>query len=249
MPNKYGLTRSSFTKEMKIIIRKRDGFGCVICGIGIHTYEHYNPEFSESKFHDIAGICLLCFQHQGESFKKLLSKTTIAEHAKNPKCKQKGFANAFFDLKFPIVIRLGNITFRTEGDKEHNILILGDEIMIKVNASTIGEPFQFSAIFKDKNDNISLQINKNEWIASVNNWDIKQIGNRVNIVSDPSDMRITIVANPPHELIFKELDMYHKGNKVHFDNKGKLIIINNEGKITRNIDVDSPQQIRSLTIS
>jgi hypothetical protein len=178
-----------------------------------------------------------------------LSKTTIASWAKNPKCNQRGYTNEFFDLEFPIIVHLGNIIIRTEGDKDHNILVLGNEAVLKVNACAKEEPFRFSAIFKDQQDNISLKIDKNEWIAPVHSWDIEQVGKRLSIINNPLDTKIVILANPPHELIFEELDTYYNGGKVHFDNKGIFIIKNSSGQTINNINVDSPQRIRSLTIT
>lgn len=231
--NKYNLSRH-IPEKIKTAVRKRDGFGCVLCGLGIYTYEHYNPEFKDAKFHDLNGICLLCGQCQDKTSKGLLSKETIAEGVKNPKCKQQGYTNEFFDLKFPIIIRFGNVQIHTDGNQDHSILTFCGEAIVKVKKQTPENLFQFSASFKDKHNNTSLQINKNEWITSTNNWDIKQIGNQLSIINDPLDTKIVILINPPHELIFQELDMYNKGDKIHFDAKGddgKLIIIRNTGEI------------------
>ncbi len=246
--NKYGLSRSSLTEEMKAIIRKRDGFGCVICGSGLYTYEHYDPKFKDAVFHNIHGICLLCFQHQGQTTKGILSKETIALATKNPKCNQKGYANDFFDLEFPITVRLGNISIRAEGNKDHAILVLNGEDVIKVHKCEEEDLFQFSAVFRDRRSNPSMKIEKNEWKASVHNWDIKQIGNKLSVFNEQLDSRIVIRANPPHELIFEEVDIYGKGIKVHFDNNGKLIVRNWIKKLIE-IDVEPIQTVNSLNFN
>lgn len=46
--NKYGLTRD-IPASVKRAVRQRDGFGCVICGLGIYTYEHIDQPFKNDK--------------------------------------------------------------------------------------------------------------------------------------------------------------------------------------------------------
>ena len=43
--NKYGLGRY-IESDTRRLIRKRCGFGCVICGIGFFDYEHFDPDFA-----------------------------------------------------------------------------------------------------------------------------------------------------------------------------------------------------------
>ena len=43
--NKFGLRRSDFHADTKRLIRQRDGFGCVVCGLALIKYEHLDPEF------------------------------------------------------------------------------------------------------------------------------------------------------------------------------------------------------------
>lgn len=245
--NKYGLSRS-LNAELKRTIRRRDGFGCVICGLGFYTFEHFNPEFKDAKVHDEAGICLLCFQHQGETTKGILSKETISSAVKSARCNQRGYVNAFFDLKFPIIVRFGNILMRANGDKDHAILVLGNEEMVKVSAADSESPFRLSATFKDERNDTLLEIIENEWIASVQNWDIKQEGAKIVICSASRESKIIIRANPPHELIFEELDLYNNGTKVHFKKGGDLVISpKNREQFT--VSVDSPRQINCLVFN
>jgi hypothetical protein len=59
--NRFGLSRD-IPRGIKREVRRRSGFGCVICGCAIFEYEHVDPPFSEAKQHDPSGITLLCGQ-------------------------------------------------------------------------------------------------------------------------------------------------------------------------------------------
>ena len=95
--NTYGLSRY-IPAAVKKEIRRRCGFGCVICGNAIITYEHIDPPFAIARTHDPKRMTLLCGTHQTESTKGLLSKETITSADSNPFCKQKGYARHLFDL-------------------------------------------------------------------------------------------------------------------------------------------------------
>ena len=99
MENKYGLSRN-IDERTKQVVRQRDGFGCVHCGRGFYTYEHFNPPFAEAKIHDPNGIALLCGQCQYMTTKGILSKETICEDVKNPFCKRQGYSNDFLTSPF-----------------------------------------------------------------------------------------------------------------------------------------------------
>lgn len=42
--NQHGLSRN-ISEDIKQEVRKKSGFGCIICGLGIYEYEHIDPEF------------------------------------------------------------------------------------------------------------------------------------------------------------------------------------------------------------
>src|ERR1035438_5428034 len=107
--NKYGLSRH-IPNAVKMAIRRRCGFGCVMCGNAIITYEHIDPPFAETRKHDPTCMTLLCGGCQLESSKGTLSKETIKAADKNPFCKTKGHARHLFDLggKKPTLLLGGN---------------------------------------------------------------------------------------------------------------------------------------------
>lgn len=57
--NKHGLSRN-IPSAVRLKVRKRCGFGCVVCGSAVYDYEHFEPEFHDAKEHSASGIALLC---------------------------------------------------------------------------------------------------------------------------------------------------------------------------------------------
>lgn len=59
MTNKFGLSRH-IPENVKIEVRRRSKFGCVICRSLVYEYEHFDPEYKDATEHTADGICLLC---------------------------------------------------------------------------------------------------------------------------------------------------------------------------------------------
>ncbi|WP_262313847.1 hypothetical protein [Klebsiella quasipneumoniae] len=109
--NKYGLSRS-IPADVKREIRKRCGFGCVICGLGFYEYEHFNPDFADAMEHNPKGMTLLCSQCNQKRARGRLSVQTVTKANANPKCLEQGFANEMFDFHDePININLSGVNF------------------------------------------------------------------------------------------------------------------------------------------
>jgi hypothetical protein len=159
--NQYGLSRH-IPEPIKRIIRQRCGFGCVICGNGFYTYEHFEPEFRYAKLHNPSGMTLLCWEHQMKKKNGWISKDDVVRANKNPKCNQKGFAKHLFNLgNVSPKILFAGVTFQD------------CDVLIKVNNSPIlsiskpetlliPSPYRLSGLFRDPQGKLALKIDKNE---------------------------------------------------------------------------------------
>jgi hypothetical protein len=153
--NKYGLSRH-IPRKVKELVRRRCGFGCVMCGNAIITYEHFDPTFEDARKHDPTGITLLCFCHQGESTpsKRLLSKATIAAADGNPYYRQQGYAQHMFDLggQVPTLV-LGTTTVKAMRD----VLRINGVPYIRVHdPEPTANRWRLSATFPDENGKSTL---------------------------------------------------------------------------------------------
>lgn len=245
MNNKYGLTRD-IPDPIKEGVRQRDGFGCVHCGRGIYTYEHFNPPFKDARTHDVNGIALLCGQCQTLTTKGILSKETIQNDVHDPFCKRRGYSNDFFDLVYPLSIYYGNFVYYVSKDKlDHVMLVLDDEPALSCSADPIGGPMRLSAIFRDRKNRVCLEIVKNEWKASTQNWDIRQEGRRLNIYEEKRNIGIELEVEPPNKIFFNKLTTYFNKNKLTLDRQ-KLVVQRSDGRQLQ-VNLDSQQPIVRAT--
>ena len=112
MKNDHELSRE-IPSEIKREVRKRCGFGCVVCGSAIYEYEHFDPEFKDAKEHIADGIALLCPTDHRRKEKKLLSREKYLEAIANPKAFETNKAYTDWeDADFAPTIFIGNKIFK-----------------------------------------------------------------------------------------------------------------------------------------
>jgi hypothetical protein len=187
--NIHGLSRNIPT-DIKRTVRKRDGFGCVVCGSGLIEYEHIDPEFKDATVHEVKGITLLCPQCHAKKTRGFLSSETIKAAMKNPKCQEVGFSKEILDVGngYPTLIFAGN-TF-----KEINvpIMIAGYPVIVIDPPESEGAPFRLSAFFNDSLGKNALNIIENEWQAMADNWDVTVEGGRITIRDSDNEIQLML---------------------------------------------------------
>lgn len=225
--NKYGLSRN-IPSDIKLKIRQRCGFGCVICGSGIIQYEHVDPEFFEAREHNPDNMTLLCPQCHEKVTKGFWSKDRVKEAMKNPKCLQLNYCSEFFDV--------GSDGFCIEFSGSY---IVGCKNIIKINSlplliidysKELSDRILISGIFCNSLGSITLKIIKNEWIAYSNNWDVTVIGNTITIFEDNKLVHLKLITQPLNKLVIEKLNMSLLGYTIKCDS-GKLTTIRPNGDI------------------
>ncbi|WP_155914609.1 HNH endonuclease [Asticcacaulis sp. AC460] len=205
--NKNGLGRD-IPEAIARKVRQRDGFGCIVCGGALITYDHFEPEFVDATEHTAEGIILLCIACHGKKTKGLLSRETIEKFRNNQKAKQIGFSFEAFDV----------------GD-EHPEIIIGNYVCINVQSilyiygvdalsihppEAPGGPFRINANFLDERGQPILKIVNNEWRTPIENWDVTVIGQRITIKSDIRNICLQLRNEPPRRLIVEKLKMRYR---------------------------------------
>ncbi len=228
--NKYGLSRD-IPSEIKREIRKRCGFGCVICGSAIYEYEHIEPPFSEAKEHEPSKITLLCKSCHGKVTNKMWSKDKVKRFNKNPKCLQTGFSSEFFDINadsFEVI--LGSSSWINP----KTVLEISGEPLLQIEPPDAEEaPLRISAKFYDIAGNEIFRIIQNEWQSLITNWDIEVKGPRIKIRNAPRKIILLIRAEPPRRLVVERLNMFYKNTQI-IGREGKEIKVVTPGGITIN---------------
>jgi hypothetical protein len=226
--NRQNLPRTIPT-SVKLEVRRRCGFGCVICGLGIYEYEHFSPEFKHATSHDANGITLLCPNHHTRKTRGLLSKEKIIRHNLNPEALKKGFVKDEIDINSEnLVLVMGTLSF----SKTPIAIQIGDEpILSIVPSGNEDEPYQLSVKLRDRDGNIILEIDNNEWKTTTSHWDCKTIGNRLQIRSAPRKIELIIRHMPPNELHIERLSMKYKGYMIEAHENQPTKFINSSGYV------------------
>lgn len=225
--NRFGLSRY-IPNDIKLQIRQECGFGCVVCGMGIYEYEHFDPDFKDAKIHDPKKIALLCGSCHRKVTKKIWSKNKVKEGRLNPICKQQGYSNDFFDIAEPFGVSVGRIYFFK--NETGDLLQIDGKTILSVK-KTHGEPPKLSGIFYDHNESILFEIKENEWIGNPEAWDIESIGNILTIKNEKGSILLQINARPPHILAIQIANLRHGDDSlVSNENSGQITIETKTGK-------------------
>jgi hypothetical protein len=224
--NRFGLSRD-IPAQIKREVRKRCGFGCVVCGSGIIQYEHVDPEYKDAPQHDADCIALLCPSCHGKVTTKYWSKQKIKAAMINPACLKSGFTKDFFDFcdGHPTIMLGGTILKNTRIP-----LRILDKPILKIAApEQPGAPFRLSGSFCDSMGRLTLQIVDNEWIASSSLWDVEVGGGKILIRNGPRNVVLVILVSPPNMLIIKKLEMNFGPVAIRVGCEDFFININEEG--------------------
>lgn len=208
--NQYGLSRH-IPESIKRKVRQRAGFGCVICGLALGEYEHFDPPFKDAKSHDPNGITYLCPNCHAKATRGYLSKETIKKADSSPWCVKKGQCHNAFDISSKHTkMLMGGVEF-------HNCIafMVDNEIVLGVlPIRGAGTPYSLFASFADRNGKLALQIINNEWVAASDSWDIELKGGTLKIYSETNESILEITCHPPEGLIVNRVQMNYGGVTV-----------------------------------
>ena len=215
--NKHGLSRN-IPSEKKRKIRKDCGFGCVVCGGAIYEYEHIEPEFAETKTHEVDKIALLCGNCHLKVTKGLWSKEKIWGHRKDPFCVRQGNSRYLMDIsvKNKINIILGKCVFINTT----NIIEIDNKVILKILPPEIkNTPPRIIANFFDQHGMEVASINKNEWIGNAAAFDIEFIGSEISIRSKKYEIDLKIKITHPNIINISRLNLKYNSCRICGDTK------------------------------
>jgi hypothetical protein len=221
--NKHGLSRY-IPKPIERKVRQNSYFGCVICGAGITTIDHVNPEFNDCKEHYPEKMALLCGSCHIKKTKGIIGVQMVEKAKQNPFCKTKNPPSDFLDFgTTEPKIQFGNSLFI---NPKSLITINGESIL------SIREPdkredsdrFLLNAIFHNFKGEESFRIDNNVWYAEIDNWDIHATSKTITIRSEKGNILLKIENIPEDKFIVHRLNMVYKGYFIQADYDGVEII-------------------------
>jgi len=192
--NRFGLSRN-IPGDVKRNVRKRCGFGCVVCGSAIYDYEHVSPEFKDARFHDPNCIALLCPTDHLKKKRGLLSDDDYLRHIKAPAALDKGFSFTDWSAgSFAPEILLGSFTF-TGGT---SILEVGNKLLLGFTPpeEECSPPGLILRYF-DRRGIESFSIFNNEIQCQNEAFDIEAIGATWTVRSELRKIDLVLRFDPP----------------------------------------------------
>ena len=88
-PSDTNRSRPAMAADVKRQVRRRCGFGCVVCGAPPYEYDHLHG-WANTHTHEPSGIVLLCAQHHREKTVGLLPIDRVIAANENPANREKG---------------------------------------------------------------------------------------------------------------------------------------------------------------
>ena len=191
-------------------VRKRCGFGCVICGNPIYDYDHMK-EWANVKEHVAEDITLLCADHHREVTGKRLPRELVWQSNKNPFNLQQGHSSPkelfFFGNQCEVI--LGSDVFKQTFTQEieQMIALMIDGIPI-ISFIYENEHLLLNLILFDQFNEVILLIEYNQLVYSTKSWDITFKGNK-------------LVFREEHKKVFLEI-IFETPNRVRIE-KGRIL--------------------------
>lgn len=190
--------RPNIELSMKREIRKRCGYGCVICGNPIIRYHHIVP-WSECKEHQAENITLLCPQHHDEHHAKLISRSQIIEADKAPFAKESGFTSPL-KLRYadkPITVKTKFHEIFAPWHPSEPFIFLSIDSLVLILLHQEDDRVLISCQLHDRNNNQVVVILDNEVILSSASEDVEVTANRI-VIKHSDGVRIDFEFEPPN---------------------------------------------------
>lgn len=206
--NKHGLS-DYIPEDVRREVRRKAGFGCVMCGRAIGDYHHFSPEFADARGHHAQGIVYLCLEHHGLAHRRRLAPQTIVDHAARPAALRNGFSFGAFDMQClePMLI----IGSNTAINCTHFFRVRGIPVLSVKPPERPGGPFRLNADFADSNGTQIIKIVDNEWRVRTGKWDVRTEGPLIKIYSGAKKIDLVLRTEPPNTFRVERLNMATDG--------------------------------------
>lgn len=203
---------SRYIKEnVKLAIRQKCGFGCVICGNAIIQYHHFNPTFAEAESHAVEGITLLCGTCHDMVHKNMISMKKVMDADAKPYCintapaKSKIFLG---DTSLPVKLGPSSICAKSIFKYDNNVIFGFND------PEYIGAPIRLNAIFTDNVGREILCIENNEWIVGSDCFDIEITHSQMTIKKKSGEVSMEMDLSMEGNIQINKIDMEYKGFKI-----------------------------------
>ncbi len=206
--------RKAISRPMKHEVRKRCGFGCVVCGSPFYEYDHIE-EYSTVLGHSAENLTLLCPEHHSEKTRGLRTRGQVEWANANP-FNRRSQGSSPYPLAYEgsdSRISVGSNEFiHNIGDVYQEPLVLNGEPVLQFR--TEEGRLLVRARFSDSSGSTILRIEENELSYNTNLWDVEFIANTLVVREAARKIIAKVVFNPPGGLTVERAFFAHDGLTV-----------------------------------
>jgi HNH endonuclease len=195
-------------------IRKRCGFGWVICGSPFYDIDHI-VDYADDPIHDEDNLTLLCpNHHRGKTpARRRISLETVRRYNADPHNRRYGTTAPellFFESGMPS-IEAGTNVFTSPTDE---LIALAIDNLPVLRFRRESGVLLLTVLLMSAADEPVLIIDANQLVISVEPWDIETIANTVTIRSGPRRFIVQLEFMPPDSVRVTRGLFYHNGALV-----------------------------------
>lgn len=227
--------RPPISDPMKRQVRQRCGFGCVLCGLPLYTYEHMLG-WANVHRHAADELTLLCSKHQAERTSGLLPIEDVKRANVEPYNLREGISKPYtFHYSGPNCIAdIGTniFSFRNIDSHPEFIAFAIDEDPI-ISFRGENSHWLLNLNIYDKKDNLTLFIADNELIYSLFPWDIELVGRNLILREAQKEILIDILFEPPNQIKIQRGHFLHRGIEIQIRPE-HLYIMNTHTRLSSN---------------
>jgi hypothetical protein len=220
--------RPPIEPAMEREVRRRCGFGCIICGLPLYEYDHILG-WANVQRHVAEEITLLCDMHHREKTNGLLPLEGVIAANQEPYNLRQGVSKPY-DLHYSgteceTIIGSNKFTTRDLGDGTFSAPLVIDGVPIVAFVLSDGHLLLNLLLFDDDN-NLVLQIERNELQYSVSPWDIKLRGRNLVIRAAERKILVDIVFEVPNRIVIRRGRLLLNGVEIILQPDYALIVNN-----------------------
>lgn len=208
--NRFGLERY-IPAVTRRAVRKRCGFGCVVCGCAIIQYHHFDPAFADAQSHQDTAITLLCGQCHDRTGRGIIAEHDIVAANASPYCMTSGHAkDILFTSNTNLPVRFGSSRVCAA-----TIIKFDDDVVIGLSPSeSHNGPLRLNATLTDQNGDELLRVINNEWHVGSTRYDIQTTKDRLKINDGPQNIVLEMSLAAGVELCIERLLMFYRGFRI-----------------------------------
>lgn len=212
MPDASPINSRNIPEPVKREVRRRCGFGCVLCGFPLYEYEHMLG-WANVKRHVADEITLLCDQHHKERTNGWLPIEDVTRHNADPFNLRTG-VSAPYTLRYSaaeVKVTIGSNEFKYSPEAGGRMApVIIDALAPIVFAFEQGHML-LSVVLFDEYNQVVLQVEDNQLVYAVHQWDVQLVGRNLILRHGEGDILIDLLFEPPGGIKFQRGRLLYNG--------------------------------------